>query len=146
MNAIEKLDKIFRRLRRKNRRATTRRVRKQSSSGSDENNLTAQQTDNSKNDRKIGNNCRPHLKPITPSVTTTIVTRQPSVSEKYFLTVMGFQVYRSDTSMFIRYLIIYRKNWKEQVTYSNSKISSTTTRSPTRIGNRKLRKSLMLKY
>ncbi|EJD74399.1 hypothetical protein LOAG_18281 [Loa loa] len=86
MNAIEKLDKILRRLSSKSRRTTTKRVnchREVSSSGSDEDNLVEQQTDTSKNDRKGSSNRRTHLKPIISTIqsiatTTTAVTRQSS--------------------------------------------------------------------
>lgn len=90
MNAIEKLDKILRRLSSKTRRATTRRINchsEVSSSNSDEDDLVEQQTDISKNDRKGGSNRRIHLKPIVPTIQnigTTAVTKQYAVSEKLF--------------------------------------------------------------
>lgn len=91
MNAIEKLDKILRRLSSKTRRATTRRVNcylEVSTSGSDEDDLVEQQTDISKNDRKGGSNRRIHLKPIVSTVQnigTTTVTKQSTVSKKHFV-------------------------------------------------------------
>ncbi|CAG9529899.1 unnamed protein product [Cercopithifilaria johnstoni] len=84
MNAIEKLDKILRRLSSKTRRTTTRRVNcypEVSSSGSDEDALVEPQTDTSKNDRKSGSNRRTHLKPVVPTIQnigTTTVTEQSS--------------------------------------------------------------------
>ncbi|KAL3981443.1 hypothetical protein ACH3XW_43120 [Acanthocheilonema viteae] len=84
MNAIEKLDKILRRISSKTRRTTTRRVNyhpEVSSSGSDEDDLVEQQTDTSKNDRKGAGNRRTYLKPIVPAIQnigTTTVTKQSS--------------------------------------------------------------------
>lgn len=102
MNAIEKLDKILRRLSSKSRRATTRRMNyhpEVSSSGSDEDDLAEQQTDTSKNDRKGGSNRRTYLKPIMPTVqsigTTTTVTRQSSVSENHFVNSDGISGFTS---------------------------------------------------
>ncbi|EJW81372.1 hypothetical protein WUBG_07719 [Wuchereria bancrofti] len=85
MNAIEKLDKILRRLSSKSRRATTRRVNchpEVSSSCSDEDDLAEQQTDSSKNDRKGSSSRRIHLKPIIPTIQGVIATatRRSSVS------------------------------------------------------------------
>uniref|UniRef100_A0A915PRN5 Uncharacterized protein n=1 Tax=Setaria digitata TaxID=48799 RepID=A0A915PRN5_9BILA len=84
MNAIEKLDKILRRLSSKSRRATTRRTNchpKVSSSDSDEEDLAEQQMETPKNDRKSGGSRRPHPKPIMPTIQgsgTTAVARQSS--------------------------------------------------------------------
>ncbi|VDK66240.1 unnamed protein product [Onchocerca ochengi] len=92
MNTVEKLDKILRRLSSKSRRSTTKRANchpEVSSSGSDEDDLAEEQIDSTKNDRKGGGNRRAHLKPMMPTIestetTTATVTRQSSVSEKYF--------------------------------------------------------------
>ncbi|VDK84607.1 unnamed protein product [Litomosoides sigmodontis] len=82
MNAIEKLDKILRRLGSKTRRTTARHVNcypEVSSSGSDDDDLVEQQMDIAKIDRKGGSNRRTHLKPIVSTIQnieTTTVTKQ----------------------------------------------------------------------